>query len=58
MLKGQGHRRFSLIYCMYRSFLKFRNYCDIVKDNIKSLVKLPLSVQRYILLIADKKGSS
>ena len=43
---------------MYRSFLKFRNYCDIVKDNIKSLVKLPLSLQRYILLIADKKGSS
>ena len=54
MLKGQGHRRFSLIYCMYRSVLKFRNYCDIVKNAIKSLVKLPLSLQRCILLIADK----
>jgi len=58
MLKGQGHQRLSFIYCMCRSFLKFRNYCDIDKNDIKSLLKLPLSLQRYILLIADKEGSS
>ena len=58
MLKGQGHQRLSLIYCMCRSFLKFRNYCDIDKNDIKLLLKLPLSLQRYILLIADKEGSS
>ena len=58
MLKGQGHHRNSLIYGIYRSFLKFRNNCDIDKNDIKLLLKLPLSLQRYILLIADKEESS